>query len=319
MIRIDRKYLFYLLIFFLILLLFFLVFYLKKNRTPKTISTEFTLQNEKIDFLVFGDSGTGSREQKALAQLMLEYPFDFILHAGDVAYPYGSREFYQWNFFNIYSDHLKRAPFYPSAGNHDYQNDGLASYLDVFDLPKNTLSENDFERYYSFDKGNIHFVALDTNAPLDMVSETATNDMADWLEKDLEYAKLSQWKIVYFHHPAYSSGSVHGGDIRVRKILVPILEKEKVDIVFSGHEHHYERSCPIIADTCADGGVVYIVTGGGGARLYDFGGNSSVSLVAKKAHHFLHVEVAQCILKARVIGLDSYPIDEFTLDTCDRK
>lgn len=293
---------------FVLLGIFFLIVFLSPKKKLPELKTDQSVGSNEISFLVFGDSGTGSREQKELAQIMLQYQFDFILHTGDVAYPYGSDEFYKWNFFDVYSEHLKRVTFFPSPGNHDYQNDNLTAYLDVFGR----------ERYYSFDQGNVHFVALDTNAPLDLVSETETNDMAHWLGKDLENANESLWKIVFFHHPPYSSGSVHGGDMRVREKIVPILEKYNVDIVFSGHEHHYERTCPILADTCVETGVVYIVTGGGGARLYDFGNNSSVTRIAKKAHHFLQVEVASCVLKARAIGLDLSSIDEFTVDKCDR-
>lgn len=301
---------------FLIIGIAALIIFLWQKRYSKKVFPKNESQTKGISFLVFGDSGSGSTKQKKLASLMLKYPFDLVLHTGDVAYPYGSTEFYQWNFFQIYSEHLKRGKIYPAPGNHDYQNDGLISYLEAFNLPTNAISNSDKERYYSFDKGNVHFIALDTNTPLDQVSPARSDDMADWLEKDLSARKDIQWTVVYFHHPAYSSGSVHGGDLRVQEKIVPILEKYRVDIVFSGHEHHFERSCPIKKGVCAEGGIQYIVTGGGGAGLYDFAKDKPLTLASKKEFHFMNVVADNCQMNIEAVGEEGDVFDESMIKKC---
>ncbi len=96
-----------------------------------------------IHFLVFGDSGSGNHKQKELAKVMLKYPFDFILHTGDLAYPEGIWQQLKDNFFSVYKDHLARSLVYPTPGNHDHLTQDLQPYLSFFDLPKKALREKD--------------------------------------------------------------------------------------------------------------------------------------------------------------------------------
>jgi len=66
----------------------------------------------------------------------------------------------------------------------------------------------------------------------------------------------------------------------VQDALVPLFEQYGVDMVFNGHDHHYERTCPIRAGQCSsaqEGGVVYYVTGGGGAPLYKTGARAATA------------------------------------------
>lgn len=250
-----------------------------------------------IFFIVFGDSGTGSTAQKQLAQVMLNYPFEFILHTGDIAYPRGTEKQIEDFFFNIYSTHLKKALFYPAPGNHDYLTDNLVPYLKKFNKPK----------YYSFDKSNIHFVSLDSN--------NISDEMLSWLRNDLKNSQ-KLWKMVYFHHPPYSSGLLHGEHKNVQETLVPILEEFGADLVFSGHEHNYERSCKLSKGNCSKEGTTYVVTGGGGAPIYWFGDVKNYSLSRATEHHFVHVEVSECNLSAQAIGLDNQILDKFELKKC---
>lgn len=271
---------------------------------------------QKISFLVFGDSGTGSRGQKELAKTMLNFPFNFILHTGDIAYPDGTEQQLEDNFFTIYKEHRFRATVYPgrdklvypAPGNHDYITDNLTPYLSAFDV----------NRYYSVDFDNVHIVSLDTNSPLNEISENNPSDMANWLEEDLVNNRDKKWKIVFFHHPPYSSGKEHGGDVRVQEILVPIFEKHGVDIVFSGHEHNYERTCQLTNGECVSNGITYIVTGGGGGPIYDFGPEEYFTASRSAQHHFVQSIVDGCKFIAEVINIKQEVIDQFSLDKCNR-
>jgi 3',5'-cyclic AMP phosphodiesterase CpdA len=77
-----------------------------------------------------------------------------------------------------------------------------------------------------------------------------------WLEKELKDSR-EDWKIPYFHHPPYSSGGRHGSDARLREVLEPLFVKYNVSVVFTGHDHFYERVKP-------QKGIVYFVVGSGG-------------------------------------------------------
>lgn len=248
--------------------------------------------NNPITFIVFGDSGTGSEAQIKLAGVMEQYPVDLILHTGDIAYDAGTEEELQKNFFDVYAPILKKTPFYPAPGNHDYVTDNLGPYLTRF--AKN--------KYYSFDTPAVHFVSLDVVGSIE-------EEMIGWLEEDLKLAQGKRWVVVYFHYPPFSSGSTHGGNKAVREQLVPLLDKYGVNFVFSGHEHHYERMKPI-------NNVTYIITGGGGASLYDFGELAETSLVHAKEYHFVYMDATKCGMTGKAINIDNNVIDSFTLSRC---
>ena len=79
----------------------------------------------------------------------------------------------------------------------------------------------------------------------------------DWLESQLKGAGDSDWKICYFHHPLYSSGRFHGPATDLRQVLEPLFIKYGVNVVFSGHEHVYERIHP-------QHGIYYFTEGSSG-------------------------------------------------------
>lgn len=145
---------------------------------------------------------------------------------------------------------------------------------------------------YSFDYGNSHWLVLDGNPYTDWRDEKARA----WVEKDLGRAQSKAWRFVTFHQPGFSADRAHHIEHRMR-LLCDLFEKYKVDIVFSGHAHDYQRTFPLRfkvklengtlpspsgtiegtyhfdksfngkTNTRPDG-VIYIVSGGGGAMLY---------------------------------------------------
>ena len=180
---------------------------------------------------------------------------------GDNTYPDGTDAEFQANFFNIYKDNLlKRFPLFPCPGNHDYhdvefsaavaQQTHEIAYYQNFSVPETGESggvPSLTAEYYSFDIGNIHFLALDSygKANNKRLSDT-TGPQVEWIKKDLEKAAQAEWIIAYWHHPPYSMGS-HNSDtekelVDLREKLIPVLERYGVDIVIGGHSHDYERS-----------------------------------------------------------------------------
>ena len=241
-----------------------------------------------LRFVILGDSGAGSPAQVALARLTERLELDAIFFAGDLAYPAGTLERLQARFFDVYAAILRRVPAYAAIGNHDQDADDAEPFKEVFFFPGN-------ERWYSFDVGRVHFVVLDTNS--------IGAEQASWLDGDLA-SNERMFTVVLGHHPPYTT-AWRGPNWAYRSIFVPILERHAVDLVISGHEHHYERLGPI-------GGIPYVVTGGGGGRLTNVKGGPQ-SVVATPRHHYLLVEVEEDQLIVEAVDIDSQIFDRFVV------
>jgi predicted phosphodiesterase len=246
--------------------------------------------DEPVRFLAFGDSGGGGSDQYALLDQMYTVPYDLIIHTGDLAYDDGTLDQYEDNVFGVYGDLFRNIPFFPASGNHDYHTMNGAPFREVFNLPGDSG-----EKWYSYDWGKVHFVALDT--------ESDYSTQAAWLERDLA-ATDRPWKVVYMHKPPYSSGA-HGSDTTLRKKLAPIFEAHHVQLVLSGHDHNYERMLP-------QHGVAYVVTGGGGVGTKSVGA-SSFTAFSEDVIHFVYVEVGTDLLVLHAIDANGREFDSMVV------
>jgi hypothetical protein len=223
--------------------------------------------------------------------------------------------------FEAYRDLMHGTPAYPAIGNHEYKTDEGQPYLDVYSLWDVALRAEHAERYYSFDYGDVHFVALDSNPEMLLSvlleDEEADDTMLDWLRADLA-ASDKPWKIAFFHHPPYSSGE-HGSDVLSRDLMSGVLEEGGVDLVVAGHDHHYERATAIRAGQPTahrDGGITYFVVGSGGAGLRTAEGDWFTEFVDDEHHAYLDLVVFGCEARGQAIAIDGSVIDEFTLSGC---
>jgi hypothetical protein len=244
--------------------------------------------DEPFSFVAVGDTGTGGDAERAIAQRMTEYPFDLIVFLGDIAYSDGTDKQLQDNFFAVYKNILRYVPAYPTLGNHERHTRKGQPYFDAFVLPSP-------ERYYSFDWGDVHFVAIDTTH--------RDTEQVVWLQHDLAKTK-QRWKIVFGHHPPYTN-SLRGPQMWIRRAYAKIFTDNKVDLVLSGHEHQYERF--------RVAGVNYVISGGGGGQLMRFFG-STKSLAKATVHHFLHFDVTANTLVMKAIDIDGKLIEEMKLE-----
>jgi hypothetical protein len=243
-------------------------------------------------FVALGDTRTDHVAHAQVISSILTLAPDFVLHTGDFVYNGLAAD--EWNtFFAIEHDLLQQVPLFGALGNHELNS---ALYFDAFHLPGN-------ERWYSFDYGNVHFVALQVDG---LVPFASGSEQFVWLENDLAQTR-QPWKVVFFHVPPYSSGA-HGGDLlvsQVRQELVPLFASHDVDLVFNGHDHDYERSVM--------SGTVYIVTGGGGAPLYSQVYSSSASVYFTSTHHSVLVNVSGPVLSFAGVRSDGVRFDECVL------
>jgi 3',5'-cyclic AMP phosphodiesterase CpdA len=289
-----------------------------------------------------GDIGAATTDARLLArQAFLSQP-DLLVVPGDIIYENGRISEYDTKFWPIYNADkvseegaplMRSIPFVAAPGNHDVDNrnlnqfpDGLAYYFlweqplngppgeegDAF-VPKMTATAANRNAFlkaagdaypgmvnYSFNYGNAHWLVVDSDPYVDWTNKSLT----DWVAKDLADAKDATWRFVIFHHPGFSSAREHYEQQQMR-LLSPIFESGKVDIVFSGHVHNYQRSYPMTfipdkkgtlliggkdnqtirgrvvngrwtLDKSFNGktntrplGIIYIVTGAGGQELYN--------------------------------------------------
>jgi hypothetical protein len=268
-----------------------------------------------IKLVAFGDSGNGSTAQGQIASRLDAETFDLAIHTGDVAYSNGTYADFEARFFPFYRNWLRRAPIFPSIGNHDDRTGSATPYRSLFALPRVGASPafpNNAERFYSFDFGPVHFVALDTEAAFQTIARR--QEQVAWLTEDLQNAQGRPWRIVFFHRAPYSSGGEHGSDLPVRQVFGPILEQHGVQLVLNGHEHDYERTVPWRESASADRqAVTYVVTGGGGAVLYP-AATSAWTAHSRSAHHYVRAVVSATNLTIEAVGTNGAVFDSFVLN-----
>ncbi len=215
----------------------------------------------KYTFWVSGDCGTNTTHQRNVRDRYMEYmngkSANGWLLLGDNAYNSGTESEYSSNFFDIYQSNLMRnTPLWPVPGNHDYansgsrQNDHAVPYFDIFDLPVNAEAggvPSGTEAFYSYDYGNVHFLALDSYGKEDNATRLydTLGAQVQWIKADLAL-NTKPWIVAYWHHAPYTKGS-HNSDteselINIRQNFIRILEREGVDLILCGHSHDYERS-----------------------------------------------------------------------------
>ena len=197
---------------------------------------------DSLKFAVIGDNGTGEQPQYEVARQMAasrsSFPFDFVLMLGDNMYGSQKPQDFVAKFERPYAPLLEAGVrFYATLGNHDQQTN--RSYA-----PFNMAGE----RHYTFTRTPARFFVLDTNL--------MDREQLAWLDDALARAD-EPWRIVYFHHPIYSDGDRHGSNVEMRVLLEPLLVRHDVNVVFSGHEHIYERTTP-------QKGITYFVEGSSG-------------------------------------------------------
>ncbi len=263
---------------------------------PPVFSVESA--DKSIRVLAFGDFGTGSLSQRQTAAAMREYnkqhPFDFGLTLGDNFYPRGMaspddpRWKTQWE--DLYGP--MGVKFYAVLGNHDWaSSDSPAAEI----LYSNKSPDWRMPApYYTFTAGPVQFFAFDTVE----VNEAEL----EWLNQQLAES-TSKWKIVYGHYHIFSA--TRGDNKVLIERLLPVLEKNHVDIYLDGHDHNLQELKP-------EGGVHFFVSGGGGAGLYNLNPYDR-SIYKEKVNGFTVLEADENHFKVGFIGIDGKVLHETTL------
>jgi hypothetical protein len=250
------------------------------------------LKSNSVRFAVIGDNGTGDANEYEIAQRMSEYrnefPFEFVLMVGDNIYGHSSPSDFENKFERPYRSLLDmKVKFYATLGNHDNPSERFYKLYNMGGA-----------RYYAFTKGNCRFFALDSNY--------FDPQQHSWFEKELQ-STTSNWKICYFHHPLYSSGAAHGSSLDLRQILEPLFLKYRVNVVFSGHDHIYERIKP-------QKGIYYFVSGAAGQlRPGDIRKTDLTAAGFDQDRSFMLIEVAEDTMYFQVISRTGKTVDSGSL------
>jgi hypothetical protein len=195
------------------------------------------------------------RGDEATARL-LDRMGGVVAPLGDVVYPHGTDAEFRQCYHPTWGRHLDRTR--PAVGNHEYKTKRAAGYFRYFGARAGEIGKG----WYSYRHDGWHVVVLNTERPLEPGSEQIR-----WLEADL-MANPSRCTLAYFHHPRFSSGR-HGGTSRVNEAF-RVMYDNGVDVVLSGHDHHYERFAPQDPSGGIDHerGIRQFVVGTGGAPSY---------------------------------------------------
>ena len=223
------------------------------ERRPSSGALALPNTRGSVKFAIIGDSGRGDQAQHDVAEQMVtwraQFPFDLVLMLGDNIYDRHTPDDYVAKFEVPYKALLDAGVTFRAAiGNHD---DPAQIHYEKFNMGG--------QRYYSFRRvevslegitgAGVRFFALD--------SRSLDAEQLDWLQTSLAESS-SRWKIVFLHHPIYTSGRYATAARSLRLSLEPVLVDGDADVVLAGHEHFYERLRP-------QRGILYFVSGAAGS------------------------------------------------------
>ncbi|OFV83900.1 MAG: hypothetical protein A3D93_02255 [Acidobacteria bacterium RIFCSPHIGHO2_12_FULL_67_30] len=283
-----------------------------------------------IRFAVIGDSGTGDAHQYRIAEQMVAWhdrlPYELVLMLGDNVYGAfwggGNRKDFEEKFDRPYAELLRRGVVFRAAlGNHDTRADGGRHLIEARDR----FHIEGPEGYYSFTAGTqpdgaplIEFFVINT---VRLEKDKKDPEQLAWLDKALAESQ-ARWRIVYGHHPLYSTGKRHGGDEKLREKIEPLLLRQekpttkpddgassplpamrRVQVVLAGHDHIYQRFHP-------QKGIFYFVCGSSGKlRRGDAGPSGLVAAVEDRQHVFMLWEATPAELRFRAINEQGQAFD----------
>ena len=262
-----------------------------------------------IKFAVTGDFNDGP-PMEAVSNLIKSWNVSFIVTTGDnnvgdengfgkawtmddnVGRYYHD---YIYNYTGKYGNGSNISRFFPSLGNHDWDNLSVEPYTNYFTLPGN-------ERYYDFIQGPIHFFIISAD-DRELDGKTADSAQAQWLKQKLKSSK-KPFQFVFMHQPPYSSGAIHGSEWALQWPF----KSWGADAVFSGHQQSYER--------IMKNGIPFIVAGTGGDGLYGFIEPyvSGSKVRYNQTHGAILIKADKTRVKIKFINVNGQTIDTYIIE-----
>ena len=251
---------------------------------------------EPFRFVLYGDVRTRHDvHRRVIAAILKNGVPDLVVHSGDLVE--NGQDSALWaTFFDIERDLLSQTAFFPSLGNHERNSDEFYDFFHTR-LP-----------YYSFNWGNAHFAVIDSDVANVSTSKIARDafwaQQTKWLEEDLAANQKADYRFVLAHHAPFTAVERRQGDNPHMTALTPMFEKQRVTAGLFGHDHNYQHYLK--------NGVHYVVSGGGGAPLYDV--NKPDPAITQKVvsiENFVSVSVNGKIAKVQAIDINGNVLEEF--------
>ncbi|MFI6393307.1 proprotein convertase P-domain-containing protein [Nonomuraea sp. NPDC050540] len=194
-----------------------------------------------------------------------------VFTTGDNAYDSGTLSEYRGAYHRTWGPFFGKT--YPTAGNHEYNTSGASGYFDYFGARAGARGKG----YYSWDIGDWHFIALNSN-----ISMSAGSAQEQWLRADLA-ANTKPCTAAYLHHPLYNVGN-HSPSTGTRPLWKALYD-HKADLMLAGHDHNYQRwALQDHQGNAKADGVREILVGTGGKSFYGLSSSNPANLQAKNAN-----------------------------------
>lgn len=250
---------------------------------------------EPLRFVVYGDTRNGHDVHARLAAEVLREDPDLLVTLGDLV-DRGSEEADWQKFFEVAAPLLRAIPIVPALGNHEIvRAEGLAHFLELFPSPPGGSEPG----YFGFDAAGVHFTVLDSN-------QLRSPRQLAFCDADLARSQRARARFVIMHQGPWSMG-FHGNHPDAIRAYAPVFARRNVSMIFSGHDHQYERG--------RMGGLDYVISGGGGAPLYvpRCGGLRapcpSTTFFITPEYHYVLVEVEHDGFKLCAKRIDGTPLE----------
>jgi hypothetical protein len=190
---------------------------------------------------------------------------ELVLDVGDIAYGRG-----HGRVWGVFMDAIEavatRVPFMTTLGNHEWDDPSVNWNPGAGVLPVDYNTDSGGEagvpyavrfgfapygvrqHWYAFEYANVHVTVA--SGEHDFLPDS---EQLMWIERDWAAVDraVTPWLLLAVHRPMYSDADTppeFAMMAQMRKSFEPLLAKYKVDLVFAGHIHAYERSCPISFD-----------------------------------------------------------------------
>lgn len=201
-----------------------------------------------------------------------EHPdLDFAVIGGDLVNSPG--ELSQWEAFLEACDVFAKLPLATVSGNHEGVHSNY-TYQKLFALPDDAEEDQSGEEFYSLDFGNVRMLMMDSSFLTEERRQSMGKDAWAKEEQRVEAWIRSRtgscekpWLAAVIHHPVYGMHDEDTVSPQIRRLWAPLLETGGVRIVFSGHQHLYQRTRSIH-------GVVYLMGNSGQRESRFFHGNN---------------------------------------------
>jgi hypothetical protein len=291
---------------------------------------------DSFKFLIYTDSQANTMDGATVyTQWQETFPLayqrnpeaKFVLGLGDNV-DIGSSG-YEWDlWFEGAKGIVDKIPLMCVVGNHETVEKGVYSlpftHRALFEYPQAGVPDSLKDQTYSFNYGNIHFIALDTQAIEEAIAGQTDVDklQTEWLISDLEAnaaAGNTDWTIIFMHKPFYCTRGVKSNDA-LKQAYLPIFDKYHVDVVLDAHDHAYSRTYPMFGDSpvsSTNEGTVYIQAGRIGVkafpesygRLWD-----AFFYDPQDQANYMTAEVSGTTLNFKCFKTDGTLIDDYTID-----